>query len=44
MDKVYLQWNIVNTITVVLMYVVFMTAMGFAVSAFHGFNSGGDNA
>jgi hypothetical protein len=41
MDRVYLEWNIVNWITVVLMVVVFYAVIGGAVSLMRQYLPGG---
>lgn len=40
MDRFYLQWNIVNWITVVLMAAVGMIAVGTIVAALRQYNGG----
>ena len=44
MDRVYLHWNIINWITVVLMAGIGMFAVGFVGSAVKHYREGGEHA
>jgi hypothetical protein len=41
MERTYLQWNLVNWITVVLMAAIGMIAIGAVSSAIQSYNDGG---
>lgn len=41
MERVYLHWNIINWITVVLMAYIGLTVIGFAGSAIRHYRDGG---
>jgi hypothetical protein len=44
MERIYLQWNLANWVTVVLMAVIGYALVGFIAAGIKGFTSGANSA